>query len=84
MNFYSVKVKITNPTFKNTYVNGLVIAKTPTTAKELALKEVVKGVVKGVDLGSLGIKIESTKFEVTDCKKIKSDFVIDGRNSTKQ
>lgn len=80
MNIYSVKVKITIPTFKNTYVNGLVIAKTPTTAKELALKEVVKG----VDLDSLGIKIESTKFEVTDCKKIKSDFVINGRNSAKQ
>lgn len=80
MNFYSVKVKITNPTFKNTFINGLVIAKTPTTAKELALKEVVKG----VDFDSLRIKRESTKFEITDCKKIKSDFVIDGRNSAKQ
>lgn len=67
---YSVKVKISKPSekevsFKNLFLSGIVVCRNPTEAKNKAIKCVMSQTEE-----------KNLQYSIVDCKKIKTDFVI--------
>lgn len=68
---YAVKIKVSANRYKNRFIEGVSIAKTPKEAEEQALK------MLKTELNQQNPEMKDLfNYEVTKCTKIKDDFII--------
>jgi len=73
MKIYSVKIKFSKPGHQNMYWQGLVLdGKNPKEAQEKALKGTRDQIQEG--------QRDSITSQVTECKKVRTDFLIIGKS----